>query len=713
MSEKIPAPIKTSSEPSQSVSTYDAVSLSGMDLRNENTLQAKMQDLANQSTKNNQMASFMAQSEAKPMHPIQAKANNTGLPNQLKSGIEQLSGTDISDVKVHYNSPKPAQLQAHAYAQGSEIHVAPQQEKHLAHEAWHVVQQKQGRVKATRQLKSSVAINDDEALEKESDVMGAKAMQMKVFTENPSKSVIQRKGKTVVQRVQIKEDAGTYYPLAHATGNVVETNELSRAQRQQVLVDLNADAVLIGQIRQGWAASAQALDPVIRGLDAAGLKDSGKKVIANRLYLASQNTGQTLPQLLAAQKAWQDFLNDEGLSKKAIMSVHRSFGMEYEFATWELVPHGNAAVVSHTAVGHSAPFSDLFGVPFVLETDAQEELEMVVPPLLAGAGDGTVNKAFIRNAHALLRTYMVDLRNDNTGVRVDLLDLSPLCDGWNWEDAASEIQVSANRTKWADKPDQIAYQLNISLTPAEIAERIGAVGDGHLDDNHGEVYTNIRQRFLTNALYTGLPSAARRNAIKPAILLLAKGISNSIAIPTLRLVALTREPWPRGDMHSYVKDLHSLWIKDSVPNITVAALTHSGLAITDFKEVLDNIIAGGLIPRYVATHIANYTPQLAAMTPARQELLNVHDVNPGHGQPTALKAEAAAEVTACLAEVSRRLGSPNPTPSDNEHPEFLGEAFGTGDGVRKDTYANIGSSNTSTLHLAELRSNASTDAFLA
>jgi hypothetical protein len=28
-------------------------------------------------------------------------------------------------MKVHFNSAKPAQLNAHAYAQGSDIHVAP------------------------------------------------------------------------------------------------------------------------------------------------------------------------------------------------------------------------------------------------------------------------------------------------------------------------------------------------------------------------------------------------------------------------------------------------------------------------------------------------------------------------------------------------------------------------------------------------------------
>ena len=102
------------------------------------------------------------------------KPNNTGLPDQLKTGIENLSGISMDHVKVHYNSDKPAQLHAHAYAQGSEIHVAPGQEQHLPHEAWHVVQQAQGRVRPTVQMKGGVDVNDDEGLEREADVMGGR-----------------------------------------------------------------------------------------------------------------------------------------------------------------------------------------------------------------------------------------------------------------------------------------------------------------------------------------------------------------------------------------------------------------------------------------------------------------------------------------------------------------------------------------------------------
>ncbi len=105
-----------------------------------------------------------------------AAPNRTGLPDQLKQGVEALSGVAMDDVRVHRNSARPAGLQAHAFAQGSDIHLAPGQEQHLPHEAWHVVQQKQGRVRATAQLKAGVAINDDRGLEHEADMMGARAL---------------------------------------------------------------------------------------------------------------------------------------------------------------------------------------------------------------------------------------------------------------------------------------------------------------------------------------------------------------------------------------------------------------------------------------------------------------------------------------------------------------------------------------------------------
>ena len=63
------------------------------------------------------------------------RENKTGLPDRLKIGVENLSGLAMDDVRVHYNSAKPAEAQALAYTQGTDIHVAPGQEQHLPHEA--------------------------------------------------------------------------------------------------------------------------------------------------------------------------------------------------------------------------------------------------------------------------------------------------------------------------------------------------------------------------------------------------------------------------------------------------------------------------------------------------------------------------------------------------------------------------------------------------
>lgn len=110
--------------------------------------------------------------------PVQRVPNRTGLPDHLKAGVESLSGLSMDHVRVHYNSAMPAQLRAHAYAQGSDIHLAPGQNRHLPHEAWHVVQQAQGRVRAVAQMARGVPVNDDPALEHEADVMGARAASL-------------------------------------------------------------------------------------------------------------------------------------------------------------------------------------------------------------------------------------------------------------------------------------------------------------------------------------------------------------------------------------------------------------------------------------------------------------------------------------------------------------------------------------------------------
>jgi hypothetical protein len=149
-------------------------------------------------------------------------ANNTGLPDSLKRGVESLSGCSLDDVRVHYNSSKPAAVQAYAYTQGTDIHIAPGQERCLPHEAWHVTQQMSGRVSPTTSI-GGVAVNDDASLEHEADVMGARASTLQGNNYAPvsrkawsSSSVRQNKSLTIqregagggAQGVSLTENAG-------------------------------------------------------------------------------------------------------------------------------------------------------------------------------------------------------------------------------------------------------------------------------------------------------------------------------------------------------------------------------------------------------------------------------------------------------------------------------------------------------------------------
>ncbi len=162
----------------------------------------KLQQSASRQSKATQLKQSGGEETIPAKQVIQKKTNKTGLPDNLKTGIENLSGYAMDDVRVHYNSNKPSQLQAHAYAQGTDIHIASGQEKHLAHEAWHVVQQKQGRVKPTLQLKGNIGVNTDTNLEHEADVMGALAMKAYNKQVNPHKNTLFN-SKNTLQKVAV------------------------------------------------------------------------------------------------------------------------------------------------------------------------------------------------------------------------------------------------------------------------------------------------------------------------------------------------------------------------------------------------------------------------------------------------------------------------------------------------------------------------------
>ena len=233
--------------------------------RAENISQLNLQDLADKSKRNqsfseiesnanesSNVAQLMNLNEninlSGQQDLTQQKANNTGLPDDLKSGVESLSGHSMDDVKVYRNSEKPAQLQASAYAQGTNIHLGPGQEKHLPHEAWHVAQQKQGKVKPTTQLKGNVNVNDDPALENEADIMGSKAASLVQRKSEKQENPFQLKSSadSVVQMAKPKikkEKASKHIDKLAKGGKTVEQTQKGRGKKAGVTAEVDEGKV--------------------------------------------------------------------------------------------------------------------------------------------------------------------------------------------------------------------------------------------------------------------------------------------------------------------------------------------------------------------------------------------------------------------------------------------------------------------------------------
>lgn len=139
-----------------------------------------------------------ATAETLPARKTEQATNRTGIPDGMKSQFEAMSGLSFDDVRIHYSSGKPAQLQALAYTQGNQVYVGPGQEKHLPHELGHVVQQKEGRVKPTALL-DKIEINDNTELEREASGLGEQALRFSGGLMAQPKCFLEKDGRKVIQ----------------------------------------------------------------------------------------------------------------------------------------------------------------------------------------------------------------------------------------------------------------------------------------------------------------------------------------------------------------------------------------------------------------------------------------------------------------------------------------------------------------------------------
>ncbi len=249
------------------------------------------------------------------------KTNNTGLPDNLKQGIENLSGMSMDNVKVHYNSSKPAQLNALAYAQGTDIHLGAGQEKHLPHEAWHVVQQAQGRVKPTMQMKDGVPVNDDQALEHEADVMGAKAVQRISIAENMEETRLQSNAgfkTSLAASIAVSKNYQAYIPNK-LTGSLGPT--------LQARFDPE-DLAAMKKVAKGDKTLTKVLNELIEIHDRFP-EDINYGVSAKEGHAAINEGGK--PQVVVKDERWE-------WSKK-IKNLFNAYGMDHDIKRQSMIIH--------------------------------------------------------------------------------------------------------------------------------------------------------------------------------------------------------------------------------------------------------------------------------------------------------------------------------------------------------------------------------------
>lgn len=133
------------------------------------------------------------------------QTNQTGIPDATKLALEQQTGLDLSEVRVHYNSDKPALVHALAYTEGLNIYLASGAEDYLEHELWHVIQQMRGEVSAT-EIIGGKQVDTSPTKEIEAD---EQAQQIQSTTTNETRGPLQQMTITnkVIQRQEITEEA--------------------------------------------------------------------------------------------------------------------------------------------------------------------------------------------------------------------------------------------------------------------------------------------------------------------------------------------------------------------------------------------------------------------------------------------------------------------------------------------------------------------------
>ncbi len=162
--------------------------------------------------------------------------NKTGIPDSMKSRFEASSGFSFDDVRIHYNSPKPGDMGALAYTRGSQVYIAPGEEKHLPHELGHVVQQKRGIVPATVHV-NGLGVNDSLFMERQADKISSIALSYNGGLKKDDDCTTGMNGKTIQCRTEIKYGSAKKISYYYYDDDRVEIREDTVGTEAHVRLD--------------------------------------------------------------------------------------------------------------------------------------------------------------------------------------------------------------------------------------------------------------------------------------------------------------------------------------------------------------------------------------------------------------------------------------------------------------------------------------------
>lgn len=475
---------------------------------------------------------------------------------------------------MHYNSPKPAEVGAHAYTEGLEVYIAPGQEEHLAHELWHVIQQLQGRVKATGMVEGN-PLNEQPTLELEATQKGNQAKNGQTGTETPINQTAQLPTVTPVQRTLVYDQDAIEEDMKHSPSHFEALGFVTATSANGKRVWVRAkdkDAVLD-------------LDAPQETLEAGNLAhESSPKAVGN------------VKNYLKAQADYQNYLN-QTKTESEIMKTHKSVGFEYEFANYT---NGNAdseELSSHIVLGASGDFSSLFPIPFELETDSGKVLEVGMPPLLVSnkPEDGNPDKAGIKAVYEKMRGTMRTIREATQGrnmsALIDYIQEIGLGESWVKNkviDEHTDLIISDRQglaEKFKNSEDGIYSQMNISMNAEESAAAIELMMEddealiaAEKNETRGSAEKGVLGR-VAKELNKLLNPLATNKAGQIAVVHIAKAMANILAIPALKAKREAIEIAAPYELDSIVKELYGIWVKDSLQNILSTSIVMKNPAI--------------------------------------------------------------------------------------------------------------------------------------